>query len=237
MQLTDLKAIIGETGLFALLGDAELERLVGAFTLVHFSLGQTVCRAGDEADAFYIVYSGRARVVGQTAQGEELTVGILTRGNHFGEQGLLTDSRRHYTIRAAGDLALNGTVNVASLNLEATTGDITQGANSTLTVTVGPTNLDAAGDITLDKANDFNGAVNVLGGQDVTLNDTNDLRVRELSAEAELLRADPALCAHVEPEGGVSDDLCSENEQGVIDEEGLVVFERGPESGAKELGP
>ena len=73
--------------------------------------------------------------------------------------------------------------------------------------------------------------------EEVRLNDTNDLRVRELSAEAELLRADPALCAHVEPEGGVSDDLCSENEQGVIDEEGLVVFERGPESGAKELGP
>ena len=73
--------------------------------------------------------------------------------------------------------------------------------------------------------------------EEVLLNDTDDLRVRELGAETELLRADPTLCAHVEPEGGVSNDFSSENKQGMIDKEGFVVFERGPKSGAKELGP
>ena len=38
--------------------------------------------------------------------GTETTVGLLTRGNYFGEQGLLTDSRRHFTVRAASDLTL-----------------------------------------------------------------------------------------------------------------------------------
>ena len=106
MDLSELKGLLKDTTVFAILSDEELQRFADRFELVHYTLGQAVCRAGDEADAFYIVYSGRARVVGQNQQGEEVTVGTLTRGNYFGEQGLLSDSRRHYTVRAAGDLAL-----------------------------------------------------------------------------------------------------------------------------------
>ena len=51
----------------------------------------------------FAVHSGRARVVAETERGEELTVGTLTRGNHFGEQGLLGDAHRQYTVRAAKD--------------------------------------------------------------------------------------------------------------------------------------
>lgn len=94
------------TPVFSVLSDEELEGLTDRFELVHYSLGQPVCCVGDEADAFFIVYSGRARVIAENNGGEEVTVGTLTRGNSFGEQGLLTDSRRHYTVRAASDLAL-----------------------------------------------------------------------------------------------------------------------------------
>jgi hypothetical protein len=41
-----------------------------------------------------------------TSVGDEVTVGTLTRGNSFGEQGLLTSSPRNFTIRATSDLAL-----------------------------------------------------------------------------------------------------------------------------------
>jgi ATP-binding cassette subfamily B protein len=61
--------------------------------------------AGDEADAFFIVYSGRARVVAINKNGQETTVGTLSRGDSFGEQGLLTKSHRNYSIRASTDLA------------------------------------------------------------------------------------------------------------------------------------
>ncbi|NDG40611.1 MAG: hypothetical protein EBY28_14865 [Betaproteobacteria bacterium] len=86
---------------------------------------------------------------------------------------------------AAIDLNLNGTLNVASLALEATGGDITQ-ASGTLTVTAGPTDLKAGDDITLDKANDFNGAVTVLGGNDVRLNDVNSLTLGNVTVTGNL---------------------------------------------------
>jgi ATP-binding cassette subfamily B protein len=63
-------------------------------------------RAGEEASAFFIVYSGRARAVATDNSGEEVTIGTLTRGNSFGEQGLLTHTHRTFTIRAATDLAV-----------------------------------------------------------------------------------------------------------------------------------
>ncbi|HEX8073087.1 MAG TPA: peptidase domain-containing ABC transporter [Pyrinomonadaceae bacterium] len=105
MDLTELKRLLKDTTVLSVLSDEDLTQLADRVELVHYSLGQPVCRAGDAADAFYLVYSGRARVLA-TNNGTETTVGLLTRGNYFGEQGLLTDSRRHYTVRAASDLTL-----------------------------------------------------------------------------------------------------------------------------------
>jgi ATP-binding cassette, subfamily B, bacterial HlyB/CyaB len=102
----ELQQLLASTNAFSALSPPELEECASLLELVHFSLGQQVCQAGDEADAFYLVYSGRARVVAETERGEELTVGTLSRGNHFGEQGLLNNARRQYTVRAASDLDL-----------------------------------------------------------------------------------------------------------------------------------
>jgi hypothetical protein len=88
-------------------------------------------------------------------------------------------------VTAAVDLTLNGNLNVVGLELQATAGDITQ-ASGTLTVTAGPTDLKAGYDITLDKANDFNGAVTVLGGNDVRLNDVNSLTLGDVTVTSNL---------------------------------------------------
>src|SRR5690349_10444491 len=104
--MAEAKGLLRGLPAFSMLFDEELGGLAERLELVHFPLGKIVCRAGDVADALYIVYSGRARVLGAGAGGEEVTVGTLGRGDAFGEQGLLTDSRRHYTVRAADDLAL-----------------------------------------------------------------------------------------------------------------------------------
>ena len=106
MDLSELKELLKETSAFTLLSDDELERFGKHFELVHYTLGQKVVRAGDESDSFYVVYSGRARVIGAGPAGEEVTVGTLTRGNSFGEQGLLTGSPRNFTVRAASDLVV-----------------------------------------------------------------------------------------------------------------------------------
>ena len=101
MDSTELKELLKGTPAFAILSDDELERFGEHFELAHYMLGQAVVRAGEESDSFYVVYSGRARVIADTRTGEEVTVGTLTRGNCFGEQGLLTKSPRNFTVRAA----------------------------------------------------------------------------------------------------------------------------------------
>ncbi|HZS45013.1 MAG TPA: peptidase domain-containing ABC transporter [Blastocatellia bacterium] len=106
MDVTELKELLKDSSLFSLLRDDEMEEFARRFELVHFTIGQNVCRAGDISDSFYTVYSGRARVIAENASGEEITVGNLTRGNHFGEQGVFTESKRQYTVRASGDLVL-----------------------------------------------------------------------------------------------------------------------------------
>ena len=106
MDLTELKELLKGTSAFSLLSDDELGRFGKHFVVLHYTLGQSVVRAGDQSDSFYVVYSGRARVIGTSDTGGEVTVGTLTRGNSFGEQGLLTRSPRNFTVRAASDLVL-----------------------------------------------------------------------------------------------------------------------------------
>ena len=77
----------------------------GDLSAEHFGIGAVVCRAGDPADCLYLVYSGRARVVTR-ANEAAITVGTLSRGDHFGEQALLTGGTRAFTVRAADDLVL-----------------------------------------------------------------------------------------------------------------------------------
>src|SRR6185436_16081042 len=103
MNSTELKELLRATTAFSILSDRELDHLANRFELIHFALGQDVVQAGDQAEAFFILYSGRARVIAFDKNGHEATVGTLTRGDSFGEQGLLTTSQRNYTIRASSD--------------------------------------------------------------------------------------------------------------------------------------
>lgn len=101
----ELKELLRGTTAFSILSGQELDQLANRFELVHYTLGQTIVRAGEEADSLFVVYSGRARVIATDNMNEEVTLGTLTRGDSFGEQALLNNSRRNYTIRAANDLA------------------------------------------------------------------------------------------------------------------------------------
>lgn len=99
METAELKDVLKQTAVFTLLSDNEFQEFADAFEPVRYTLGQTVFRAGDEADAFYVASTGRARVIAEKS-GDEVTVGTLSRGDHLGEQGLLHDARREFTVRA-----------------------------------------------------------------------------------------------------------------------------------------
>jgi ATP-binding cassette subfamily B protein len=81
----------------------EARKLMGqCFVPVSFGFGDLVVREGEEADAFYVLVSGHARVVKQTSAGE-VVLNVVRPGDSFGEMALLENTRRTATVRASDD--------------------------------------------------------------------------------------------------------------------------------------
>jgi NADH dehydrogenase len=68
--------------------------------MAHYEPGQVIIRQGDPADAFYVMVEGTVQVVREQEDGTEIEVDQMTRGDAFGEVGLLQHRRRTATIRA-----------------------------------------------------------------------------------------------------------------------------------------
>src|SRR6266566_3836615 len=79
---------------FALLPDAVRGLVAGSFELLELPFGAVIVREGEEADAFYVLASGSARVLKESSQGEEVALNVLQRGDAFGEAGLLDQMTR-----------------------------------------------------------------------------------------------------------------------------------------------
>src|SRR5262249_27026587 len=81
----------------------EVKRLVAdACEIVTYDFGNVIVSEGDDADAFYVLVSGTARVVKQAGGGDEVSLNLLRRGDSFGEIGLVDESTRVATVRASG---------------------------------------------------------------------------------------------------------------------------------------
>lgn len=82
-----------------------VQRLRQNIELVRFAPGQVICKQGDTADSFYLVRIGFVRV-SQTYPGGEMVLAYLSRGNHFGEIGLLGGGLRTATCTALDHVEL-----------------------------------------------------------------------------------------------------------------------------------
>ena len=78
--------------------------VANSFVPVSFPFGSVIAREGDEADAFYLLVSGRARVLKRGEAGEEIPLNFLQAGDTFGEMALLEGGRRTATVRASGEV-------------------------------------------------------------------------------------------------------------------------------------
>ena len=85
--------------LFAALDDQFIEELRRDVELVSYNQNQVICHEGDEADAFYLIRSGMVRVSNQLPGGEMVRT-YLSRGDYFGEIGLLRSIKRTATCTA-----------------------------------------------------------------------------------------------------------------------------------------
>ena len=79
--------------LFAFVEEDFLAYLEEKVELVSYNQNQVICKEGEEADAFYLIRFGMVRV-SQTMPGGELVRRYLSRGDYFGEIGLLRSIKR-----------------------------------------------------------------------------------------------------------------------------------------------
>lgn len=85
--------------LFAPLDEEFLNHLKENVELVSFNQNQVICQEGDAADAFYLIRSGMVRVANALPGGEMVRT-YLSRGDYFGEIGLLRSIKRTATCSA-----------------------------------------------------------------------------------------------------------------------------------------
>lgn len=85
--------------LFASVGDDFIAYLKEKVELVSFNQTDVICKEGEEADAFYLIRSGMVRV-SQAMPGGEMVRTYLSRGDYFGEIGLLRSIKRTATCAA-----------------------------------------------------------------------------------------------------------------------------------------
>jgi CRP-like cAMP-binding protein len=85
--------------LFATLNEEFIQHLKENVELVSYNQGQVICKEGDDADAFYLIRSGMVRVA-QAMPGGEMVRTYLSRGDYFGEIGLLRAIKRTATCSA-----------------------------------------------------------------------------------------------------------------------------------------
>lgn len=89
------------TALARFMPPQQFDLLLTRFEEVRYAFGDIIIRQGEEADAFFVMVSGRARVVKEQPNGEEITLARLQPGDEFGESALLHHGLRTSTVRCS----------------------------------------------------------------------------------------------------------------------------------------
>ncbi len=93
--------LLRRSSLFQFLSDGIFDKLRALLLEEHYEFGDLLVRQGDPADAFYVLISGRARVVKQDQSGNEIVLGSLKPGDNFGEAALTESGTRNATVRCS----------------------------------------------------------------------------------------------------------------------------------------
>ena len=85
------------TGAFAFLPAAHIGELLNRFSRVEVKAAQVMIREGEEGDYYYVIESGRAQVT-RLVGGVTVTLADLKSGDPFGEEALVSESKRNATV-------------------------------------------------------------------------------------------------------------------------------------------
>jgi ATP-binding cassette subfamily B protein len=100
MKATD-ENLLRRSSLFQFLPDEHFEQLRPILQEENYEFGDLLVRQGEPADAFYVLLSGRARVVKSDQNGNEIVLATLKPGDSFGEAALAEGGTRSATVRCS----------------------------------------------------------------------------------------------------------------------------------------
>jgi len=98
--VVDRRALLGRLPLFSELAPAELEAVVAVTRAELFAARAIVVREGEPAEAAFAVVYGKLKVVTASRSGHEAVVGVLRKGEVFGELAILDGGTRSATVIA-----------------------------------------------------------------------------------------------------------------------------------------
>jgi ATP-binding cassette subfamily B protein len=105
-MINDNRSILQNVPILSFLPAETRNLIVDSFVPETFAFGNPIVREGEEARAFYVVASGRVRVVKQADRGDEISLNTLKTGDTFGEMGLLDQEVSKATVRASGEVTV-----------------------------------------------------------------------------------------------------------------------------------
>ena len=100
MKATD-ENLLRRSSLFQFLTEEHYEKLRALLKEESYDFGDLLVKQGDPANAFYVLASGRARVVKTDQAGEEIALASLKPGDSFGESALIEGGTRTATVRCS----------------------------------------------------------------------------------------------------------------------------------------
>jgi len=94
-----------QNGVFSHLPPANIEQMFKRMVPTRVKADQTIIKQGAEGDYYYLIESGTA-IVTREKDGEQLMLAELHAGNAFGEEALVSDTKRNATgtMKTAGEL-------------------------------------------------------------------------------------------------------------------------------------
>lgn len=95
-----LLGVLESVPLFAKVPPDDRSLLARSIEIAEYGRGQAIVSQGDDADAMYVIVSGRAKVVTAHDSGREAILSILGPNDFFGEMSLFDDRPRSASVQA-----------------------------------------------------------------------------------------------------------------------------------------